>query len=322
MLLVTGANGFIGAAVVAAAVKRGTSVRAAVRSAVKSAHADVEYTMIEGLSAGAVWTSALAGVDVVVHTAARVHVMRDSVADPLQEYRHTNVTGTVRLARQAVAAGVRRFVYLSSIKVNGERTSPGKPFRAIDTPAPVDPYGISKHEAEVALHEVAEETGLEVVIIRPVLVYGPGVKANFAAMMHWLQWAVPLPLGAIHNKRSLVGLDNLVDLILVCAAHTAAPGHTFLVSDDEDLSTTDLLRRMSIALGVSPPLFPVSESFLRFVTRIVGRQDLGRRLFESLQVDIEPTKRMLSWTPPVTVDEELRVTAEDILRHAKRGRFQ
>ena len=320
MVLVTGANGFVGAAVVATAVKRGVHIRAAVRRPVESACADVEYAIGQSLSADADWTAALAGVEAVVHTAARVHVMKDPASDPLHEYRRANVAGTVRLARQAAAAGVQRFVYVSSIKVNGERTRLGRPFRAVDTPAPVDPYGISKHEAEIALHEVGRETGLEVVVIRPVLVYGPGVKANFAAMMRWLQWAVPLPLGAIHNKRSLVGLDNLVDLILVCVAHTAAVGQTFLVSDDEDLSTTELLTRMSLALDVSPRLVPVSESFLRFATQVVGRQDLGRRLFESLQVDIEPTKSVLAWKPPVTVDEELRVTAEDLLRRTKHSR--
>lgn len=314
MIVVTGASGFVGRETLAAAVRGGLDVRGIARRTPDAPIAGVDYRIGPELSASGDWTAALAGTDVVVHAAARVHVMRDAAGDPLLEYRRVNVEGTMALARQAVAAGARRFVFLSSIKVNGERTMNGRPFRATDAPAPIDAYGVSKHEAEEALRQLERKTGLEVVVIRPVLVYGPGVKANFAAMMRWLRRRVPLPLGAIRNRRSFVALPNLVDLLLVCASDPAAAGQTFLVSDGEDLSTTELLRRLSAALGVDARLIAVPQGVLRLAARLAGREDLGRRLFESLQVDIEPTKSILGWAPPVSVDEALRDTARDLLR--------
>lgn len=259
------------------------------------------------------WRGALAGVDCVVHLAARVHVMHERAADPLAEFRKVNVDGSLALARQAVAAGVRRFIFVSSIKVNGEGTAPGRPFAADDALAPADAYGISKLEAERSLLALAAEAGMQMVIIRPVLVYGPGVKANFRSMMSWLSKGVPLPLGAIHNRRSLVALDNLVDLILTCMNHLAAAGQVFLVSDGEDLSTTELLRRMGAALGRPARLLPVPAAWLDGAARLLGKGAVAQRLCGSLQVDIEKTRRLLDWTPPVTVDAALRETARHFL---------
>ena len=257
----------------------------------------------------------MAGVQIVIHAAARVHVMSESSADPLAEFRKVNVDGTLNLARQAVAAGVRRFIFVSSIKVNGEGTEPGKPYKADDAPAPVDPYGISKLEAEHGLLALAAETGMEVVIIRPVLVYGPGVKANFRSMMNWLNKGIPLPLGSIRNKRSLVALDNLVDLIVTCIEHPAAANQVFLVSDGEDLSTTELLRRMGAALGKPARLLPLPGAWLNGAACLLGKGAIAQRLCGSLQVDIEKTRRLLGWTPPVTVDEALRKTARHFLEY-------
>jgi nucleoside-diphosphate-sugar epimerase len=259
----------------------------------------------------------LAGVSVVIHCAARVHVMNEEATEPLAEFRRVNVAGTLRLARQAAEAGVRRFLFVSSIKVNGEHSQPGRPFTADQHPAPGDPYGVSKCEAETGLRALSQETGMEVVIIRPPLVYGPGVKANFLAMMRWLWRGVPLPLGGItDNRRSLVFLDNLVDLIVTCIDHPAAANQTFLVSDDEDLSTTALLRRMAAALGRPARLVPVPVGLITLGARMIGRPGVAQRLCGSLQVDIGKTKELLDWSPPVSVGEGLRRTAEHWLKLA------
>jgi UDP-glucose 4-epimerase len=260
------------------------------------------------------WTDALDGGDgVVIHLAARVHVMQDVAVDPLAEFRMINVEGTLNLARQAAEAGVRRFIYLSTIKVNGEQTLPGHPFTERDLPAPLDPYGISKYEAEQGLRKLAQHTKMEVVIIRPPLVYGPGVKANFLNMMRWLHKGLPLPFATINNRRSLVALDNLIDLIVVCLKHPEAANQTFLVSDGEDLSTTGLLHRMAHALGRPPRLLPIPTSLLKVVAAILGRRDMAQRLCGSLQVDISKTKTLLGWSPPISVDEGLRRTAHVFL---------
>jgi len=236
--------------------------------------------------------------------------MNEESSDPLAEFRRVNVEGTLRLARQAAEAGVRRFVFVSSIKVNGEHSQPGHLFTADQIPAPDDPYGISKCEAEAGLRALSLETGMEVVIIRPPLVYGPGVKANFLAMMRWLQWGVPLPLGGLtENRRSLVFLDNLVDLIVICIDHPAAANQTFLVSDDEDLSTAALLRRMAAALGRPARLIPVPAGLITMGAKLISRPGIAQRLCESLQVDIGKTKALLGWSPPISVDEGLRRTA-------------
>lgn len=308
--LVSGANGFVGSALCVRLLRDGVSTRGAVR-ALCSKPDGAEAFAIGSLSSDTDWTAALRNVEQVVHLAARVHVINDKSSDPLAAFRRVNVEGTAALARQAAAAGVRRFVFLSSVKVNGEFTEVGQPFTADDVPAPEDPYGVSKHEAEQLLRQIAAETGMEVVIIRPPLVYGPGVKANFESMMRWLARGVPLPLAAVtQNRRSLVAVDNLVDLIVTCLNHPAAANQTFLVSDGEDLSTADLLRRMGVALGQPARLFYVPTALLKLGATVVSRPGIYQRLCGSLQLDIAKTRQLLGWIPPVSVDEGLRRAAE------------
>lgn len=308
--LVTGANGFVGSALCARLRRDGVPVRGAVRS-LNSKPDDVETVTIGSLSSVTDWTEALRNVDQVVHLAARVHVMNDKSSDPLAEFCRVNVEGSAALARQAAVAGVRRFVFLSSVKVHGEFTDAGQPFTAEDVPAPEDPYGVSKHEAEQLLRQIAAETGIEVVIIRPPLVYGPDVKANFAAMMRWLARGIPLPLAAVtDNRRSLVALDNLVDLIVTCLHHPAAANQMFLVSDGEDLSTTQLLKRMGAAMGQPARLFYVPSALLKLGANVLNKPGIYRRLCGTLQLDIAKTRQLLGWTPPVSVDEGLRRAAE------------
>ena len=315
MILVTGATGFVGNAVVQRLLVEDSLQTVAV--AVRQNHHQwpdrVAPYLTGDLTPSTNWSHALKNVVAVVHCAARVHVMADTATNPLDEFRRVNVQGTLNLANQAAAAGVRRFVFVSSIKVNGELTRLGQPFTANDVPAPLDAYGVSKMEAEQGLRDLSAKTGMEVVIIRPPLVYGPGVKANFAAMMRWLQRGVPLPLGAIDNQRSLVALDNLVDLIITCLTHPAAANQTFLVSDGEDVSTTELLRRMGQAMGRPPRLVPVPASWLKLAAAMVGKQDVAQRLCSPLQVDIAKTRDLLGWTPPLSLDEGLRRAAARFL---------
>lgn len=312
--LVTGANGFVGTALCERLSQESLPARAAVRSAGEQQN-DIETVGVGSITAETDWTTALKDVQHVVHLAARVHVMEEQSADPLAEFRCVNVEGTVNLARQAAAAGVKRFVFFSSIKVNGESTQPGRPFAADDEPEPEGPYAISKHEAEQALKKVAKQTGMEVVIIRPPLVYGPGVKANFEAMMRWMAQGAPLPLAAVsYNQRSFVALDNLVDLIVTCLSHPAAANQTFLVSDGEDLSTADLLRRMGQALGKPARLFYVPTDLLKLSATLLGKQGIYQRLCGSLQVDISKTRQLLSWKPLLSVDEGLRLAVQGLRR--------
>ncbi|MHB1183329.1 MAG: UDP-glucose 4-epimerase family protein [Desulfobulbia bacterium] len=315
-VLVTGATGFVGRALCAELLRHGHAVCATLRHVEDSTRLDLEggETIAVGpVNAATDWRNALAGCEVVVHLAARVHVMRDKATDPLTEFCVVNVEGTLTLARQASEAGVRRFVYLSSVKVNGEQTLPGRPFTEDDMPAPLDPYGISKYKAEEGLHKLAQQTGMEVVIIRPPLVYGPGVKANFLDMMCWLYKGVPLPFGAIHNRRSLVALDNLIDFIVTCINHPVAANQTFLVSDGEDFSTTILLRRVVAALDIPSRLWPVPQQLLEMGFKLVGKGDVAERLCSSLQVDIAKARILLGWVPPVRVDESLEKTARHFL---------
>lgn len=315
-ILLTGATGFVGRELLERMVSHvDLQPVAVVRNSAAALTKDVATFRVAGIEGDTDWQPALEGVDAVIHCAARVHVMHDTSSDPLAEFRKVNVDGTLNLARQAARAGVHRFIFISSIKVNGEGTELGKPYSADCHPAPLDPYGVSKMEAEQGLRDLASETGMELVIIRPVLVYGPGVKANFRSMMSWLCIGVPLPLGAIHNKRSLVSLENLVDLIVTCIDHPAAANQIFLVSDGEDLSTTELLRRMSLALGKPARLLPVPAALLESAAVMLGKKNVAQRLCGSLQVDISKTRELLGWAPPVSVDQALRMTADHYLAH-------
>lgn len=309
-ILLTGATGFVGGAILKRLCNdKQHSVVAVVRGQSQLKAQDVPTVRVNSFDGKTSWTGMIANPDVIIHSAARVHVMNDAEADPLAAFRKVNVDGTLNLARQAAAAGAKRFIFISSIKVNGEGTRPGTAYRADDDPAPADPYGVSKMEAEQALRQLAKETPMEIVIIRPVLVYGPGVKANFLSMMRWLDKGVPLPFGAIDNSRSLVALDNLVDLVVTCIDHPAAANQTFLVSDGEDLSTTALLSRMAHALHKPARLIPVPSWMLERGALMLGRKALSQRLCGSLQVNIDKTRTLLGWEPPVSVDEALASTA-------------
>ncbi|MEX0729474.1 MAG: NAD-dependent epimerase/dehydratase family protein [Aquisalimonadaceae bacterium] len=313
-LLVTGGTGFVGGALLhRLAMIPGLRVRAATRGRACHLPAAVEVVQVGDLSPDTDWRSAVFGADVVVHVAARVHVMDEVAADPLAEFRRVNVSGTLRLASEAADAGVRRLVFISSIKVNGERTSPGQPFRSEDVPSPMDPYAHSKLEAERGLADVARQTGLEVVIVRPPLVYGFGVKANFERLMKLVYRGVPLPLGSVRNSRSMIGLDNLVDLLVRCVDAPEAAGQTFLVSDGRDLSTPELIRLIAAAMGRSPRLLPVPVAVLRLAGALTGKGAEVERLCGSLQVDSSETRRVLGWEPPVSVEEAVRRTVSGYL---------
>ena len=359
--LITGANGFVGRPLCTELLRCGHSVRAAVRSADKLAD-DVEPVAAGDIDGATDWSEVLRDVEAVIHLAARVHVMRDTEADPLAEFRKVNVEGTANLARCAAAAGVKRLVYVSSVKVNGEHTLPTstslltpllnplsetishstrlqttaakslvipqvgeeanekgnlqslgeekRVFSESDEPHPQDPYGISKWEAEQALHRVAQETGLEVVIVRPPLVYGSGVKGNFAQMIRVLASGIPLPLASVRNLRGLVYVGNLVDALILCATHPAAAGQTYLVSDGEDVATPDLLRWLGAAMGHPARLFPCPPALLRLAGRLAGKADQVERLLGSLQVDSGKIRRELGWTPPFTLEQGLQATAD------------
>jgi nucleoside-diphosphate-sugar epimerase len=312
-VLVTGANGFIGRALVAALTRDGTEVSAALRRITKTTPGDFDARVpvhaVGDIGPTTDWGAALDGVQAVVHLAARVHVMNENALDPLTEFRRVNTLGTIRHASMAAQAGVRRFVYVSTIKVNGEATA-DMPFRDDDRPRPSDPYAVSKWEAEQGLRRIASETGMEIVIIRPPLVYGPGVGGNFLAILKWINRGIPLPLASVRNQRSLVGLRNLVSLIVSCLSHPGAAGEVFLVSDGEDLSTPDLLRRVAHALGKRSRLFPFPVSLLHATARALGKDGACERLCGSLKVDSGKARRLLEWNPPLAVDDELQAVGE------------
>ena len=313
-IAVTGGTGFIGRVVIGKLLDAGHDVVSLVRTAGDTVAGPTGHGRsgaVRRLPAGDLadpdYGAVMpAGVTAVVHCAARVHVMRDRAADPLAEFRRANVAATRSLARHAARQGVGRFVYLSSIKVNGERTAPGRPFRSDDAPAPQDAYGVSKMEAEAALGAVGEETGLAVTIIRPPLVYGPGVKGNLALLARLLRSGLPVPLGGITgNRRSLVSVANLADLAVRCTTHPGAVNQTLLAGDGEDLSTSGLLRMMSDAMGRDVRLVPVPPAVIRFLANAGRRPEIAERLCGSLQVDIDPTRQQLDWTPPMSVREGL-----------------
>lgn len=311
-LLLTGGSGFIGRALAhRLAIDDRYSLLAAVRSPMAELPSGVLSVQVGNLSASTDWAEALVGVKFVIHAAGRAHVLNEIADDPLIEFRHVNVCGTLALALQAAQAGVERFIFISSIGVNGNQNS--HPFTVDDTPSPIEPYAMSKHEAELGLRKLAAETNMEVVIIRPPLVYGPKAPGNFGRLIKVVNKGVPLPLGAIHNQRSLVALDNLVDLIVTCIDHPAAANQTFLVSDGEDLSTTELLRRMGAALGKPARLLPVPAFMLQAGAALLGKRDMAQRLCGSLQVDISKTRELLGWTPPVSLDQALAKTAAHFL---------
>jgi nucleoside-diphosphate-sugar epimerase len=303
-LLVTGANGFVGKSLCVELSRRGHIVRAASRAAT-DVFLGLEQTMTGSVGPGTNWHEALNNIEVVIHLAARVHVMNDTAVDPLAEFRNVNVVGSLNLAHQAASMGVKRFVFVSSVKVNGEFTLPGRAFNELDTAAPQDAYGLSKHEAEMGLRQIAMATGMEVVIVRPPLVYGPGVKANFAALMHAVQRGWPLPLGAVHNQRSLVSLRNLVDFIGACVLHPRAANQTFLISDGHDLSAAELVQGLARAASVSARLLPVPVWVLQAAAVLAGKGDMMKRICGNLQVDISKARNLLGWVPPVSVNEGL-----------------
>jgi nucleoside-diphosphate-sugar epimerase len=304
LILVTGADGFVGRGVVGRLSRADRPTRSATRSGKGRTFA------VGDISDAIDWAPALVGVTAVVHLAARVHVMRETQAEPERAFRRVNVDGTVRLAKAAAQQGASRFVYLSSIKVNGERTGPGRPFLASDQPAPVDAYGISKLEAEQALLAIGAETGMEIAIIRPPLVYGPGVGGNFRSLLRLVDSGLPLPLRSLDNRRSMISIDNLSDLILRCIDHPGAVG-TFLASDNCDVSTTQLLRSLARHLGEPSLLWPLPPAALVVGASLVGRKSMAYRLCDSLQVDISATMSRLDWRPPNSLDDGLAMVAKD-----------
>jgi UDP-glucose 4-epimerase len=313
MILLTGGTGFLGGALLDVLVNE--KIRCLGRLKPLKLPASSFYQSV--INAGTDFTAAVQDTNLLIHCAARVHIMADSSLNSLEEFREVNTYGTLNLAQQAAEAGVKRFIFISSIKVNGESTKLGVPFRPDDTSALRDPYGLSKYEAEVGLRKIAKNTGMEVVIIRPPLVYGPNVKANFASMMKWINKGVPLPFGAIYNKRSLVALDNLVSFIVHCIDHPKAANEVFLISDGEDVSTTQLLQKVARVLGKKPSLIPVPVSWMMFAARLVSKGDVATRLFGSLQVDSTKARDLLGWKPVITMDEQLKKTADAYLQNEK-----
>jgi UDP-glucose 4-epimerase len=314
-VLVTGPDGFVGSRLCGRLIRDGFAVRGAQFSPVLLPEG-CESVVVGDLAEATNWDEAMAGIDRVIHLAARVHIMNDNADDPLHAFRHVNVEGTRRLAEAAARAGVKRFVFVSTVKVLGEAT-PDKPFLADDPFAPEDPYGVSKMEAELLLRKISEVSGMEVAVIRPPLVYGPGVRANFLKLLSAVTKGVPLPFGMVRNRRSLVGVDNLVDFLVCCLTHEKAANEVFLVSDGQDLSTADLVRAVARAAGRRPMLLPVPPSLMRLAGSLLGKRDQVDRLLGSLAVDISKDWKLLGWTPPVSVEEGLRKTVKWFLKEKR-----
>jgi nucleoside-diphosphate-sugar epimerase len=307
-VLVTGANGFVGRRVCRELLRRGQAVRAVVRSASAGRDLPGAVFALGDLCTTSAWEPVIDGIEAVIHTAARVHIMHDTAKDSLDAFRAVNVRITEALARAAAAHGVRRFVYVSSIKVNGDSTSHDAPFTASDEPGPRDPYGVSKWEAEEALRRISNETGLEVAIVRPPLVYGPGVRGNFIRLIRLVNAGAIFPFSSIRNARSLVYVDNLVSALLACAAERAAAGQTYLVRDSEDMSTPELIRRLAHVLRKKPRLVPAPVALLKLAGVLTGTAMEVDRLTGSLRVDSSHIRDTIGWAPPYSVDEGLAET--------------
>lgn len=310
--LITGGSGFVGKRLVLGLSEHSQHVVLLSRSPSESAK--YKTFRINGFSDQEDFSQALVNVENVVHCAARVHVLDEPSADALDEFRVVNVAGTMKLAYQAAEAGVKRFIYISSVKVNGESTSHSLPFREADSANPSDPYGISKCEAEEALLELAKHSNMEVVIIRPPLVYGPGVKANFFSLMKLAATGLPLPFASINNKRSMVYVDNLIDFIIRCIDHPNAANEVFLISDNDDISLSNLLSMMRAGLGVPKRLLPIPSFLFKLAGKLTGKQAVVDRLVGDLQVDVSKAVSLLDWTPPYTVKEGIAATVADFIK--------
>jgi nucleoside-diphosphate-sugar epimerase len=312
-ILVTGANGFVGSALCQEiASSTNWSIYGTMRSHQQTIALlpTVRPIIIDSLTSTNSYQKILSEIDCVVHLAARVHMMKDRATNPLAAFREINTYGTANLAKEAADRGVKRFIYISSIKVNGEESGNGCAYTEESLPNPQDPYGQSKLEAEQALDRIASETGMEVVILRPPLVYGPKVKANFLQLLRIVKKGVPLPLSSINNARSLLYVGNLVDAILTCLSHPNAAGQTFLLSDGEDLSTPELIRRLAKAMKQPDRLFPVPPSFLKKIGKLTGKSTTVERLLGSLTIDNSKIQQTLNWKPPFTVDRGLQATVD------------
>lgn len=307
-ILLTGATGFVGKS-----LHKQLDDHTVIMTSRSVIPGNITHSFKKTISSTEDFSECLNDVDIVIHTAARVHQMNDHSENPLSEFMETNCFGTLNLARQAAISGVKRFIFLSSIKVNGEQSHPGKPFRFDDPRRAVDPYGKSKAEAELGLLKIADDTQLEVTIIRPPLVYGPGVKANFAALLKLASKNLPLPLGSVSNRRSFVALDNLVSLIVTCIDHPKAANQVFLVSDDSDVSTPTLFTIMVEAFGKKSLLFNINPILLKGVARLIGKGPMIDRLCKDLRLDIEHTKNLLDWAPVISLVDGVKVCVSDLV---------
>lgn len=308
-VLITGAGGFVGQALWKEMLHQGWQIRGALHRADHWV-AGSESLIVGNIDGETDWAETLCDIDVVVHLAARVHVMKDSVADPLAEFLKVNLQGTANLAQQAAQAGVKRLVYVSSVKVNGERTADLLSFTESDPADPQDPYGVSKWQAEQALQRIAEKTGLEIVIVRAPLVYGSEVKGNFIKLLAAIDSGVPLPLAGANNLRSLVYVGNLVDALIACATQPAAAGQTYLISDGEDISMASLVEKIAAALGRHNRSFYFPPALLRAGATLLGRAEQVDRLFGSLRISDKKIRSDLAWSPPYTLEQGLYETAE------------
>lgn len=303
-VLITGATGFLGGALTERLIAEKRPLRVAMRRPQIQCSSDLDVVLVPDLEPDTDWGKAVEDIAVVVHCAARVHIMRDKALDPLAEFRRINVLGTLKLARQSAEAGVKRFVLVSSIGVNGTETF-AQAFRADDPVSPQSPYTVSKWEAEQELMKLSSETGMEVVVIRPPLIYGPGAPGNFSQLLRAVNLYCPLPFGRLHNVRSFVALENVVDLIAKCIDHPKAASQVFLVSDGEDLSTADFIRRIAKAQGKFPVLIPMPETLLWKLAKVLRKEQQLRKITCSLQVNIDKTISVLSWYPVISVDDAL-----------------